>query len=75
MLANITAMEGIYGKYKIEKTNGKPLDDNAKYFVLRYDKDPHAIKAMEAYANSISEENYTLAMEIRANIFPELSDG
>jgi len=64
--------KGLYSKYKIAKTNGKPIDPGAKYFVLRYDKDPHAKKAMEAYANSVSDENYILAMEIRAEIFPEL---
>jgi hypothetical protein len=67
--------KGLYGKYEIKKANGKPLDSEAKYFVLRYDKDPHAKKALEAYANSISDENYKLAMEIRAEIFPELCEG
>jgi hypothetical protein len=30
-------MEGLKQKYIIEKTSGKPLNPNAKYFVLRYD--------------------------------------
>lgn len=65
----MTDPKGLYGKYIIEKSNGEKLDPNAKYFVLRYDKDPHAKVALAAYADSISSENYKLAREIRESIF------
>jgi len=47
-------MPSLFDKYKIEKTNGKPVDPKAKYFVLRYDKkskDPAAVKALLQYAH------------------------
>ena len=66
-------MRGIYGKYKISKADGTPVDPEAKYFVLRYDKDKHARVALEAYARSIWTENYTLAIEIMAELYPELT--
>ena len=30
---------GLYKKYSIQKTDGKPIDTKAKYVVLRYDED------------------------------------
>lgn len=66
-------MAGLYGKYKIEKTDGHTIDPDAKYFVLRYDTDPHARVALEAYANSIWTKNYLLAIEIMAELYPELT--
>jgi len=41
---------------------------DAKYFVLRYDKDPHAIKALKAYAVSVKVDNEQLAADLRAEI-------
>ena len=29
---------GVYQKYIVAKANGKPIDKNAKYMVLRYDR-------------------------------------
>jgi hypothetical protein len=52
-------------KYKVEKTNGEPIDANAEYFVLRIDADPHAQTAAMAYANSIENENPEFAKDIR----------
>jgi len=43
-------MKELYSKYKIQKMNGKPIDPNAQYFVLRLDTDPAARAAMLAYA-------------------------
>lgn len=40
------------------------VDKDAKYFVLRYDKDPHARWAMYHYASSIKEENPQFAKEL-----------
>ncbi|KKL93314.1 hypothetical protein LCGC14_1875890, partial [marine sediment metagenome] len=39
-------MKELYSKYKIQKMNGKPIDPNAQYFVLRLDTDPAARAAM-----------------------------
>ena len=55
---------GCEKKYIISKTSGKPTDPNADYFVLRLDKDPHAIKALVAYANSVQEDNVELAADL-----------
>ena len=52
------------GKYIITKSNGNPVDPAAKYFVLRYDKDRHARKAMFAYAESVARENAQLAADL-----------
>lgn len=40
------------------------VDPNAKYFVLRYDTDPHAREAMVAYANSVRLDNEVFANDI-----------
>lgn len=54
-------IKGLYSKYKVEKTDGSPIDDEAEYFVLRVDKDPHARAAIRAYARSIKKDNPELA--------------
>ena len=51
-------------KYIIAKSNGKPVDRNADYFVLRLDKDPHAIIALEAYKESVKDDNPELAEDL-----------
>ena len=48
---------GLYKKYIIGKTNGNPIDPEAEYFVLRFDKDPHARTALIAYAESVKSDN------------------
>ncbi len=53
--------KGLYSKYKVEKADGSPIDDEAEYFVLRVDKDPHARVAVRAYARSIKKGNPKLA--------------
>lgn len=57
---------GFRQKYYITKVSGRPIDEGAKYFVLRYDAegDPHARVALEAYARSVVVDNYTLANDI-----------
>ena len=52
-------------KYRVEKTNGEQIEQNAEYFVLRIDADPHAQTAAMAYANSIENENPEFARDIR----------
>ena len=51
-------------KYIILKKNGKSIDPKAKYFVLRLDKDPHALNAIETYIKSVSKDNKVLADDL-----------
>jgi hypothetical protein len=55
---------GLYGKYIIKKANGEPTDPAAQYFVLRIDSDPHARHAIQAYAESIKDDNPALAEDL-----------
>ena len=54
----------IHDKYKLEKTNGNPLDPGAKYFVLRYDCDPNAVRALMTYIESIMGTNLDFALDL-----------
>ena len=51
---------GLYGKYRVEKVNGKPVGE---CFVLEQ-HDPHAIAALRAYAESCHEEYGPLAADV-----------
>jgi hypothetical protein len=55
---------GLDIKYNITKKDGRPVDPNAKYFVLRLDKDPHALEAIHAYINSVMSDNAELATDL-----------
>lgn len=55
---------GLEPRYKLEKTNGEAMDADAKYFILRYDKDPHAQVAILAYAKSVENENPQLSRDL-----------
>lgn len=62
---------GLHYRYKIEKTNGEPLDPNAEYFVLRLDKrgtDPKHIaacrKAILTYAEAIRDHIPKLSQDL-----------
>lgn len=56
--------KGLYGKYKIEKTDGSPVDPKAIYFTLRLDTDPYARKAIRAYIEACREEQPELARDL-----------
>lgn len=63
--------KGLYQKYVISKTDGTPVDEKAKYFVLRYDPygdDPIHIeacrKALGVYAMEIKDHIPSLAMDL-----------
>ncbi len=56
--------KGLYGKYRIEKADGSPVDPKAIYFTLRLDTDPHARAAIRAYMESCREENPELARDL-----------
>lgn len=55
---------GLYDKYDIKKKDGTPVDDDAVYFVLRLDTDPHARRAAEIYAAHCREDNPELAQDL-----------
>lgn len=59
---------GLKQKYIITKKNGHPVDPKADYFVLRLDIDPHAVKAILAYAVSVMETNPTFAFDLFAKV-------
>lgn len=46
----MSEFEGLFGKYIITKADGTEIGPDAKYFVLRYDKDFAAWMALRSYA-------------------------
>lgn len=65
---------GLRQKYIIAKTSGREVDPKADYFVLRLDKDPHAINAILRYAHSIRDDNPEFALDLFAKA-EEYMDG
>ena len=59
---------GYEKKYIIRKANGNPIDPKADYFVLRLDKDPHALRALATYAKSVATDNLELAHDLRQKL-------
>lgn len=57
-------------RYIIQKRNGEPIDPKAIYFVLRLDKDPHALVAMKAYGKSVAKDNRRLSQDIQGFLGP-----
>lgn len=55
---------GLYQKYRIERTDGSSgpgrKHENCEYFILDLTHDPHAVTALERYAESVSHANPTL---------------
>lgn len=60
---------GYEKKYIITKANGNPVDPKANYFVLRLDKDPHALIALQAYQTSVMKDNMELAGDLQDLLF------
>ncbi|SKO35750.1 Uncharacterised protein [Mycobacteroides abscessus subsp. abscessus] len=54
---------GLYEKYRVERTDGKPM---GKAFVLNYTTDPHARAALAAYAESCQQDYPALSTDLRA---------
>jgi hypothetical protein len=52
---------GLYGKYRVEKVNGKPT---GPVFVLAYADDPHARAALVAYAESCRQDYPRLSADL-----------
>jgi hypothetical protein len=67
----------LYGKYMLAKADGTPINPNAKYFVLRYDreaKDGSASRdALSLYASLVEEATPKLAEGLLADIAQESS--
>jgi hypothetical protein len=61
---------GLYGKFNVSRTDGKsePGEEHygCEYFVLDLWCDPHAIPALQAYAESCEHEYPLLARDLRA---------
>lgn len=61
---------GIYGRFKIERTDGQSArgrkHEVCSYFVLDLTHDPHAIPAVMAYAESCEANFPKLAAHLRA---------
>lgn len=61
------AVGGFEERFTIERADGEPISPDARYIVLDYSgRDPHAIKALEVYAESVQAENPKFAEEIRS---------
>jgi hypothetical protein len=59
-------MVGLHEKFRIQRADGTPMPEGARYFVLRIDDDPHARAALRAYAASCAAENPALAADLLA---------
>jgi hypothetical protein len=64
---------GFEDRFRVTRTDGKPINADRRYIVLAYDgSDPHAIPALKAYAASILEDNPQMAFDImRAIVSPQ----
>lgn len=59
---------GLYPKFIVTKSNGVPIDDFL--FVLRPERDIHAVRALESYVASLEAEQpgSKLAVELREKL-------
>lgn len=67
--------KGLYGKYRIEKADGSPVDPKAIYFTLRLDTDQHARAAIRAYIESCRAEQPELARDLEKVLMEVNKDG
>ncbi len=56
---------GLYGKYRVERVDGK---DPGACFVLAYEKDPYAWRALADYARECRGEYGPLADDLNAEV-------
>jgi hypothetical protein len=54
---------GLYEKYRVERTDGKPI---GRVFVLAYETDPYALIALAAYAAACRKKFPYLARDLFA---------
>jgi len=56
---------GFEARFTVTRPDGQPCRPEARYMVLDGSgADPHAIKAVQVYANSVREENPALAADL-----------
>jgi hypothetical protein len=61
--------KGLYDKYNVSRADGKPLEEDARYFVLRYDGDRRwARHALRAYVRNIRDDFPKLADELEMTL-------
>ena len=68
-------MKGLYQKYIVTKTSGKPINPNSRFIVLRVDGGQyiHACRAgVAAFAEAVREHNSVLADDLQ-DLLRELS--
>lgn len=58
------AERGLYEKFRVTRLDDSPRHDGCDYFVLDLNHDPHAIPALEAYAESCRESFPVLAEDL-----------
>jgi hypothetical protein len=62
---------GFSPRFVVTRTDGKPCRSEARYMVLDGSgADPHAVKAIRAYAASVAAENGDLARDLYAMLEP-----
>ncbi len=62
---------GFEHRFDVFRTDGKPCRANARYMVMDGGgDDPHATKAIRAYAESVRSENPKLAEELISMLVP-----
>ena len=60
---------GFEDRFRVTRVDGKPVNQQARYLVLDYSgRDPHAIFAVRAYADSIRADNPMMADDLLAAI-------
>lgn len=58
---------GFEARFQVTRLDGKPIRPEARYIVLDYSgADRHAVKALQAYADSIAPENPQMATDLLA---------
>jgi len=62
----------VYVKYVISREDGAPIEDGARYFVLRLDTDRHARQALVAYINSLTNTGVEEDMKFANNLMEYL---
>lgn len=56
---------GFEDRFRVTRTDGKPIGSDRRYIVLDYANDPHAKAALAVYADSIASENPSMATDLR----------
>lgn len=73
--ADAKPREGLYGKYRIAKVGGSPVDPNADYFVLRLDSDPVARRAALQYSYMTPDRTLAIGLQEKLTKYnPKMED-